>query len=132
MSRKNQLIPPKANRSSEQSTICHNCKLVDFSDANAKQFRRVKQNTGQTRQNSSKEDDFALWHQRMSLKDVMREKLGYNPKAYIQETVERIDKIIEALNSPELSGAEKSSVQQYKEKLSAHTRKTLYELIAIM
>jgi hypothetical protein len=68
----------------------------------------------------------------MPLKDVMREKLGYNPKAYIQETVERIDKIIEALNSPDLSGAEKSSVQQYKEKLAAHTRKTLYELIAIM
>ena len=40
----------------------------------------------------------------MPIKDVMREKLGYNPKAYIQETVERIDKIIEALNSPELSG----------------------------
>jgi hypothetical protein len=68
----------------------------------------------------------------MLLKDVMRQKLGYNPKAYIQETVERIDKIIEALNSDELSGSEKSNVQQYKEKLTAHTRRTLYELIAMM
>ena len=68
----------------------------------------------------------------MPLKEALRKELGTNPKAYIQETVERIDKIIEALNSPELSGAEKSSVQQYKEKLAAHTRKTLYELIAIM
>ncbi|MGI0091000.1 MAG: hypothetical protein ACREBS_04775 [Nitrososphaerales archaeon] len=68
----------------------------------------------------------------MPLKDALRQELGTNPKAYIQETVERVDKIIEALDSPELSGAEKSSVQQYKEKLRAHTQKTLYELISIL
>ncbi len=68
----------------------------------------------------------------MPLKEAMRKELGTNPKAYVQETVERIDKIIAALDSAELSGAEKSSVQQYKEKLMAHTRKTLYELIAMM
>ena len=62
----------------------------------------------------------------------MRKELGTNPKAYIQETVERIDKIILALDSPELSTAQRSSVQVYKEKLKAHTQKTLYELIAIM
>ena len=68
----------------------------------------------------------------MLFKETMRKELGTNPKAYIQETVERIEKIIAALDSPELSGIEKSSVQQYKEKLKAHTRKTLYELIAMM
>ncbi len=68
----------------------------------------------------------------MTLKEALRKELGTNPKAYIQETVERADKIIEAFNSPELSGVEKSNVQQYKEKLTAHTRKTLYELIAII
>jgi hypothetical protein len=68
----------------------------------------------------------------MLFKETMRKELGTNPKAYIQETVERIEKIIAALDSPELSGAEKSNVQQYKEKLRAHTRKTLYELIAMM
>jgi hypothetical protein len=68
----------------------------------------------------------------MLFKETMRKELGTNPKAYIQETVERIEKIIGALDSPELSGTEKSSVQQYKEKLKAHTRKTLYELIAMM
>lgn len=68
----------------------------------------------------------------MMLREALRKELGTNPKAYIQETVERVDKIIEALNSDQLSGAEKSSVQQYREKLTAHTRKTLYELIAIM
>ncbi len=62
----------------------------------------------------------------------MRKELGTNPKAYVQETVERIDKIILALDSPELTAAQKSSVQQYKEKLKAHTQKTLYELIAMM
>ncbi len=62
----------------------------------------------------------------------MRKELGTNPKAYIQETVERIDKIILALDSPELSTAQRSSVQVYKEKLKAHTQRTLYELIAIM
>jgi hypothetical protein len=68
----------------------------------------------------------------MSIKDALRKELGTNPKAYIQETVERVEKIIQALDSAELTGAEKSSVQQYKEKLRAHTRKTLYELIAIL
>ena len=68
----------------------------------------------------------------MALQEALRKELGTNPKAYIQQTVDRIDKIIEALNSDQLSTAEKSSVQQYKEKLRAHTRKTLYELIAIM
>lgn len=68
----------------------------------------------------------------MSLQEALRKELGTNPKAYIQETVERVDKIIEALNSDLLSGPDKSNVQQYKEKLVAHTRKTLYELIAIM
>lgn len=55
-----------------------------------------------------------------------------NPKAYIQETVERVEKIIQAVDSEDLTGAEKSSVQQYKEKLRAHRKKTLYELIAIL
>jgi hypothetical protein len=68
----------------------------------------------------------------MLFKETMRKELGTNPKAYIQETVERIDKIIAALDSPELSAAQKSSVQVYKEKLKAHTQKTLYELIAMM
>jgi len=68
----------------------------------------------------------------MALQEALRKELGTNPKAYIQETVERIDKIILALNSEQLSKAERSSVQQYKEKLGAHTRKTLYELIAIL
>jgi hypothetical protein len=68
----------------------------------------------------------------MLFKETMRKELGTNPKAYIQETVERIDKIILALDSPELSMAQKSSVQKYKEKLKAHTQKTLYELIAMM
>ena len=68
----------------------------------------------------------------MPLKEALRNELGTNPKAFIQETVERVDKIIQALDSPSLSGAEKSSVQQYKEKLKAHTQKTLYELIAIL
>jgi hypothetical protein len=68
----------------------------------------------------------------MLFKETMRKELGTNPKAYIQETVERIEKIIAALDSPELSRTDKSSVQQYKEKLKAHTRKTLYELIAMM
>ena len=68
----------------------------------------------------------------MQLKEAMRKELGYNPKAYIQETMERIEKIIAALDSTELSASDKSSVQQYKEKLVAHTRKTLYELIAMM
>jgi hypothetical protein len=68
----------------------------------------------------------------MSIKEALRKELGMNPKAYIQETVERVEKIIKALDSEELTGAEKSSVQQYKEKLRAHTKKTLYELIAIL
>ncbi len=68
----------------------------------------------------------------MPLNAALRKELGTNPKAYIQETVERVDKIIQALDSQELSGAEKSSVQQYKEKLRAHTQKTLYDLIAIL
>jgi hypothetical protein len=68
----------------------------------------------------------------MPLQEGLRKELGTNPKAYIQETVERIDKIILALDSEQLTKAERSSVQQYKEKLSAHTRKTLYELIAIL
>jgi hypothetical protein len=68
----------------------------------------------------------------MALQEALRKELGTNPKAYIQETVERIDKIIEALNSEQLTKAERSSVQQYKEKLSAHSRKTLYELIALL
>jgi hypothetical protein len=68
----------------------------------------------------------------MALQEALRKELGTNPKAYIQETVERVDKIIEALNSDQLSKAEKSSVQQYKQKLVAHTQKTLYELIAIL
>jgi hypothetical protein len=68
----------------------------------------------------------------MLFKETMRKELGTNPKAYIQETVERIDRIIMALDSSELSMAQKSSVQQYKEKLKAHTQKTLYELIAMM
>ena len=68
----------------------------------------------------------------MPIKEAMRKELGTNPKAYVQETVERIEKIIAALDSPELSRSEKASVQQYKEKLTAHTRKTLYELIAAM
>jgi hypothetical protein len=67
----------------------------------------------------------------MALQEALRKELGTNPKAYIQQSVDRIDKIIEALNSDQLSAA-KSSVQQYKEKLRAHTRKTLYELIAIL
>jgi hypothetical protein len=69
---------------------------------------------------------------RMPLKEVLRKELGTNPKAYIQETVERVEKIIEALDSEELTGSEKSSVQQYKERLRAHTRRALYELIAIL
>ena len=68
----------------------------------------------------------------MLFKETMRKELGTNPKAYVQETVERIDKIILALDSPELTTAQKSSVQQCKEKLKAHTQKTLYELIAMM
>ena len=68
----------------------------------------------------------------MSLRESLRNELGNNPKAYIQETVERVEKIIRALDSKELSGAQKSSVQQYKEKLRAHTQKTLYDLIAIL
>ncbi len=68
----------------------------------------------------------------MPLKEELRKKLGTNPKAYIQETVERVEKIIEALDSAELTVSEKSGVQQYKEKLRAHTKKTLYELIAIL
>jgi hypothetical protein len=68
----------------------------------------------------------------MPLQEALRKELGTNPKAYIQETVERVDKIIESLNSDQLTTAEKSSVQQYKEKLYAHTRKTLYELIALL
>ncbi|HZW56271.1 MAG TPA: hypothetical protein VFF30_08290 [Nitrososphaerales archaeon] len=68
----------------------------------------------------------------MPLKETLRNELGSNPKAYIQETVERVDKIIQALDSAELTGNEKSSVQQYKEKLRAHTKKTLYELIAML
>jgi len=68
----------------------------------------------------------------MLFKETMRKELGTNPKAYVQETVERIDKIILALDSPELTAAKKSSVQQCKEKLKAHTQKTLYELIAMM
>jgi hypothetical protein len=68
----------------------------------------------------------------MPLQEALRKELGTNPKAYIQETVERVDKIIEALNSDQLTAPERSSVQQYKEKLRAHTRKTLYELIALM
>ena len=68
----------------------------------------------------------------MLFKETMRKELGTNPKAYIQETVERIDKIILALDSSELTAAQKSSVQQSKEKLKAHTQKTLYELIAMM
>ena len=69
---------------------------------------------------------------RMPLKETLRNELGTNPKAYIQETVERVEKIIQALDSEKLTGPEKSSVQQYKEKLRAHTKKTLYELIAIL
>jgi hypothetical protein len=68
----------------------------------------------------------------MTLQEALRKELGTNPKAYVQETVERVEKIIEALNSNQLSGAEKSMVQQYKEKLNAHTRRTLYELISLM
>jgi hypothetical protein len=68
----------------------------------------------------------------MLLKEALRKELGTNPKAYIQETVERVEKIIQALDSEEITGAEKSSVQQYKEKLRAHTKNTLYELIAIL
>ena len=68
----------------------------------------------------------------MPLQDALRNELGMNPKAYIQETVERVEKIIQALESEELTGSEKSSVQQYKEKLRAHTKRTLYELIAIL
>lgn len=68
----------------------------------------------------------------MTLQEALRKELGGNPKAYVQETVERVNRIIEALSSDQLSRAEKSSVQQYKEKLKAHTQKTLYELIAIM
>ncbi|MHB1909447.1 MAG: hypothetical protein ACYCQJ_11350 [Nitrososphaerales archaeon] len=68
----------------------------------------------------------------MPLQDALRKELGINPKAYIQETVERVEKIIQALESEALTGPEKSSVQQYKEKLRAHTKKTLYELIAIL
>jgi hypothetical protein len=74
----------------------------------------------------------ALNNVNMTLREVMSKELGTNPKAYIQETVERVDKIIESLNSEELTGAERSSVQRYKEKLNAHTRKTLYELIALI
>jgi len=69
---------------------------------------------------------------KMPLKEALRDELGTNPKAYIQETVERVEKIIRALDSEELTGPEKSSVQQYKQKLRAHTKKTLYELIAIL
>lgn len=69
---------------------------------------------------------------KMQLKEVLRIELGTNPKAYIQETVERVEKIIQALDSEDLTGSEKSSVQQYKEKLRAHTKRTLYELIAIL
>ena len=68
----------------------------------------------------------------MPLQDALRKELGINPKAYIQEKVERVEKIIQALESEALTGPEKSSVQQYKEKLRAHTKKTLYELIAIL
>ena len=68
----------------------------------------------------------------MPLQEALRKKLRTNPKAYIQETVERVDRIIETLNSEQLTAAERLSVQQYKEKLRAHTRKTLYELIALM
>ena len=68
----------------------------------------------------------------MPLKETLRNELGTNAKAYIQETVERIEKIIQALDSEELTGSERSSVQQYKEKLRAHTKKTLYELIAAL
>jgi hypothetical protein len=68
----------------------------------------------------------------MPLKEVLRNELGTNPKAYIQQTVERVEKIIQALESEELTGSEKSSVQQYKEKLRAHTQRVLYELIAIL
>ena len=68
----------------------------------------------------------------MPLQDALRNELGMNPKAYIQETVERVEKIIQALESEELTGSEKSSVQQYKEKLRAHTKRTLYELIAML
>jgi hypothetical protein len=69
---------------------------------------------------------------RMPLNQALRHELGTNPKAYIQETVERVEKIIQALDSEELTGSEKSSVQQYKEKLRAHTQRTLYELIALL
>jgi hypothetical protein len=68
----------------------------------------------------------------MPLQEALRKELGTNPKAYIQETVERVEKIIQALNSDQLTSAERSSVQQYKEKLKAHTRRTLYELIALL
>lgn len=80
----------------------------------------------------SSKDSLIIRLTRMPLNAALRKELGTNPKAYIQETVERVDKIIQALDSQELSGAEKSSVQQYKEKLRAHTQKTLYDLIAIL
>ena len=77
-------------------------------------------------------DSLIICFARMPLNSAPRNELGTNPKAHIQETVERVEKIIEALDSQELSRAEKSSVQQYKEKLRAHTQKTLYDLIAIL
>ena len=58
----------------------------------------------------------------MLFKETMRKELGTNPKAYIQETVERIDKIILALDSSSYRGPkiERSAVQ--RETRSSHAK----------
>ena len=62
----------------------------------------------------------------MLFKETMRKELGTNPKAYIQETVERIDKIILALDSSEAQRCpkiERSAVQG--ETQGSHTKNSV-------